>query len=183
MDLAEIERPIGVAFPSLRRFEQGNCGVPYVFQFGSETPGPHVLLCALTHGNEVCGAIALAALLDANLLPQRGTLTVAFNNIAAYEQFNPNVPDDARFVEEDFNRVWSDTRLYAPANSVERTRALQLLPFVRKADYLLDLHSMHEPCVPIWICGIQAKNEALARSVRNDTLAPPSPTRIRGLQR
>jgi predicted deacylase len=55
---------IEVAFPNLDRWAAGNTGIPYVWTFGSKRAGPHVLVQALTHGNEVCGAIALDWLLD-----------------------------------------------------------------------------------------------------------------------
>ncbi len=163
-----LTRPIEIAFPSIQRFERGNTGVPYVLRFESGKPGPNVMICALTHGNEVCGAIALVALLESGFRPARGALTVAFNNIAAYERFDANAPDVARFVDEDLNRVWSEGALSDSSQSVERVRARQLLPFVRNADFLLDLHSMHEPCAPLWVCGPREKNVALARRVRPD---------------
>jgi predicted deacylase len=34
-------------------------------------PGPHVMISALTHGNEVCGAIAVAGLLDLHSMHER----------------------------------------------------------------------------------------------------------------
>ena len=49
---------IEVAFPDLGRWATGNTGIPYVFTFAATRPGPHVLVQALTHGNEVCGRCA-----------------------------------------------------------------------------------------------------------------------------
>jgi len=51
--------PIEVAFPDLARWQAGNTGIDYVFTFESGLPGPHVMINALTHGNEVCGAIVI----------------------------------------------------------------------------------------------------------------------------
>ena len=48
----------------LSAYRQGNVGVDYVHRFESGVPGPHVLVNALTHGNEICGAIALDWLLQ-----------------------------------------------------------------------------------------------------------------------
>ena len=39
----------------LRAYCEGNTGIPYVHRFESGKPGPHVLVNALTHGNEFCG--------------------------------------------------------------------------------------------------------------------------------
>ena len=39
----------------LSAYRQGNVGIDYVHRFDSGRPGPHVLINALTHGNEFCG--------------------------------------------------------------------------------------------------------------------------------
>ena len=44
-------------------------------------PGPRVTIQALTHGNEVCGAIANDWLLRESVRPVRGTLTLTFANV------------------------------------------------------------------------------------------------------
>src|SRR5262245_35227595 len=66
---------IEVAFPDLDRWAKGNTGIPYVTTHAASKAGPHVLLQALTHGNEVCGAIALDWLLHEGFRPTRGTVT------------------------------------------------------------------------------------------------------------
>src|SRR6187399_129620 len=47
----------------------------------------------------------------------------------------------------------------------EQRRALELLPFVERADWLLDLHSMHNPGPPLALTGLQPRNARLARIV------------------
>ena len=42
------------------------------------------MVAALTHGNEVSGAVVVDALLAAGLKPRKGTLIFSFNNIEAY---------------------------------------------------------------------------------------------------
>src|SRR2546423_10547969 len=42
----------------LRPYREGNTCVDYVHRFESGRPGPHVLVNALTHGNEFCGMVA-----------------------------------------------------------------------------------------------------------------------------
>ena len=37
-------------------------------------------------------------------LPQRGTLTFGFANLAAFERFDPRQPTNSRFIDEDLNR-------------------------------------------------------------------------------
>jgi predicted deacylase len=75
--------PIEVVFPDLAPHAAGNTGIPYAWTFESGRAGPHLLVQALTHGNEVCGAIALDRLLRERLRPARGTLSLVFANVAA----------------------------------------------------------------------------------------------------
>jgi predicted deacylase len=157
--------PIEIQPPDLAPFQHGNTGVDYAHVFDSGRPGPTVMLQALTHGNEFAGAIALAQLLHAGLRPQHGRLIVAFANVAAFARFDFDDPDASRFIDEDYNRVWADEVLFGPRESVELRRARELAPFVDAADFLLDLHSMHEPCRPIMVCGQVRKNAAFARAV------------------
>ncbi len=119
----------------------------------SGKPGPNVMVQALTHGNEFCGAIALDLLFREKIRPRQGKLTLAFANVAAFARFDFADPDRSRYIDEDYNRVWADDALFGPRDSAELRRARELQPFVDAADYLLDLHSMHEPCRPIMVCG------------------------------
>jgi|SRR5450830_1263542 len=156
--------PIEVDFPDLSHFEAGNTGVPYVYSFDSGVAGPHTMINALTHGNEVCGAIAVKAMLDAGIHPRRGRLTLSFANIAAYQRFDPAAPDASRFVDQDLNRVWSPATLDdLSQDSSELRRARALRPLVDTVDLLLDLHSMHERSAPLDVCGPLEKGIALAR--------------------
>ena len=52
---------------------QGNTGIDYVHRFESGRPGPHVMINALTHGNEFCGMVAACHLLDTGVRPLIGT--------------------------------------------------------------------------------------------------------------
>jgi len=124
-----------------------------------------VMVQALTHGNEICGAIALDRLLKEGARPARGKLVLAFANVEANARFDYDDPDRSRYIDEDYNRVWADAVLDGPRDSLELRRARQLRPFVDAADFLLDLHSMHEPCRPIMVCGTIDKNAAFAREI------------------
>lgn len=150
--------------PDLGRWRAGNTGTEGVWRFDSGLPGRHVMVSALVHGNELCGAWALQGLLEAGVRPQRGTLTLAFCNLAAFDRFDPAHHDASRFVDEDLNRQWSDDRIDAPTTQ-ERRRAAALRSFVAQADWLLDLHSMHERAAPLLLTGIHPRNLALARAM------------------
>jgi succinylglutamate desuccinylase len=152
--------------PALGDWRAGNTGTEGVWQFDSGQPGRHVMVAALVHGNELCGAWALLRLLRAGLKPRQGVLTLAFCNLAAFDRFDAARPDASRFVDEDLNRVWGPGLDAADARRTsERERARQLRPFVEQADWLLDLHSMHEPGEPLLLTGLQPRNRALARAL------------------
>jgi predicted deacylase len=131
----------------------------------SKKPGPHVMVQALTHGNELCGAIALEFLFLQEVKPVKGKLTLAFANVAAFERFDFGDPDRSRYIDEDYNRVWADEVIGGNRDSAELRRARELRPFVDAADFLLDVHSMHEPCRPIMVCGMLDKGAEFARRV------------------
>lgn len=165
-ELAPAVYPIEIAFPDIRPYAKGNTGIPYVATFDSGVPGPHVMINALTHGNEVSGAIAVKGLLDFGIRPRRGKLTLAFANVAAYLRFDPANPDASRFVDHDFNRVWSSAILDdLSRDSSELRRARELRPLIDTVDFLLDLHSMHERSAPLSVCGPLAKGIELARQM------------------
>ena len=108
-------------------------------------------------------------LFRSGLEPQRGRITAAFCNIAAFATFDPQSPDNSRFVDEDLNRVWGPTRLDGVQHSIELRRAREIRPFVDRATHLLDLHSMHEPCAPLLVTGLLPRNIAFAQSLRTDS--------------
>ncbi|MDP3613115.1 MAG: succinylglutamate desuccinylase, partial [Rubrivivax sp.] len=91
----------------LAPYRQGNVGIDYVHRFESGKPGPHVLVNALTHGNEFCGMTAATHLLDSGVRPNSGTLTISFANVAAYESFDASRPFDSRQLVHNLNRIWS----------------------------------------------------------------------------
>ena len=157
--------PIEVAFPDLGPWASGNAGLPYVWTFAGKGAGPHVLVQALTHGNEVCGAIALDWLLAENVRPTRGTLSLCFANVAAYRSFDRADPFGSRCVEEDFNRLWTTEVLDGPRQTADLARARTLRPLYDRVDYLLDLHSMTDRCPPLAMAGRQRKGVLLAQAL------------------
>jgi len=161
----KVTPAIEVAFPDLDRWAGGNTGIPYAFTFAADTSGPHVLLQALTHGNEVCGAIALDWLLGESMRPTRGTLSIVFANIAAYQSFDAADPFASRCVDEDFNRLWTAEVLDGTRQTADLARARTLRPLYDSADYLCDLHSMTDPCPALAMAGRQRKGVELAQAL------------------
>ena len=135
----------------LSAYRQGNTGIPYVHRFESGRPGPHVLVNALTHGNELCGMVAATHLLDHEVRPKIGTLTVSFANVEAYESFDRAQPFDSRQLVHNLNRIWSPEWLDGTQDSPELRRARELRPVVAAADHILDIHSTVQPILPFWV--------------------------------
>ncbi len=149
----------------LTAYRQGNTGIDYVHRFDSGRPGPHVLVNALTHGNEVCGMVAATHLLDSGVQPAIGTLTVSFANVPAYESFDPAKPFDSRQLVHNFNRVWSPQWLDGSEDSPELRRARAMRPVVSTADHILDLHSTSQPVQPFWVYPAFERNAAAALAI------------------
>ncbi|MFQ5934846.1 MAG: M14 family metallopeptidase [Acidiferrobacterales bacterium] len=157
--------PVNLHAPDITPYRAGNTGVDYVTSFDSGNPGPHVMLTAVVHGNELCGAITLDFLFKHDVRPTRGKLTFGFMNVAAFNRFDPADPEASRFVDEDFNRVWGNDVLEGSRESTELRRAREVRPIIDEVDYLLDIHSMQHPTVPLCMCGPTRKGEQLARAI------------------
>jgi predicted deacylase len=158
--------PIFEVLPrDLSAYRQGNIGIDYVHRFASGKPGPHVLVNALTHGNEICGMVAATHLLDTGIRPLVGTLTISFANVAAYESFDPARPFESRQLEHNLNRVWSALELDGPLDSPEMRRARELRPVVSAADHILDIHSTSQDVEPFWVYPGYARNAAAAMAL------------------
>ncbi len=157
--------PIELEAPDITPYAAGNTGIPYVTSFDSLRPGPHVLVNALTHGNEICGAIVLDRLLRDGVRPIAGRLTLSFANVAAYRRFDPANPTFSRFIDEDFNRLWDVATLDGPRRSLELDRARALRPLIDTVDLLLDIHSMQQAAAPLMLTGLTDKSLTLARRV------------------
>lgn len=158
-----VTHPIELTPPDMSPYRAGNTGIDYVTTFEGGAPGPHVLINALTHGNEICGAIALDRIFRAGIRPVRGRLTLSLANVAAYRAFDPANPNASRFVDEDLNRLWDAATLDGPRRSLELARARALRPLIDEADLLLDIHSMQHATAPLMLAGMADKHLALAR--------------------
>jgi predicted deacylase len=157
--------PVELDPPDLSPYRAGNTGIEYVTSFAARAPGPHAMLSALMHGNEICGAIALDRMLRDGLRPARGRLTFAFANIAAYRHFTKLDPASSRYVDEDMNRVWDERALAGPPQSHELRRARALRPLIDTVDYLLDIHSTTNVNPPMMLTGLEQKHLDFAKTL------------------
>ncbi len=151
--------------PDLSRWRDGNFGLPGFWRFVSPEPGPNVVVTALVHGNEIAGAVALEALLERPPVLLRGTLTLGFVNLDAFDRFDPRQPTASRYVDEDMNRLWDVSILDGPRQSLELLRARAIRPVIEAADVLLDLHSMLWPSEALILCGPTLKGRHLAMAI------------------
>ena len=149
----------------LAAYRAGNTGIEYVHRFESARPGPHVMVNALTHGNEFCGMAAVCDLLDRGVRPRIGTLTLSFANVAAYESFDAARPFDSRLVTHNLNRIWSSDWLDGAEDSVELRRARAMRAAVAAADHILDIHSTSQDVLPFWVYPAFERNAAVAMAL------------------
>lgn len=159
--------PFEISPPDLGPWLAGNTGTPGVWRWTAGEPGRHVMVSALVHGNELCGAWAVRDLLSCGLRPRRGTLTVVLANLEAFARFDPQRPHASRYVHADLNRLWGDMpwRHDGTEPGAEHRRALELRPHVEASDWLLDLHSMHEPGPPLALTGPLAHHATQAAAL------------------
>lgn len=163
--MEQEQHPVNLEAPDISPYRKGNTGVDYITTLDSGKSGPHVMLSAVVHGNELCGAIALDYLMAHEVRPVAGKLTLAFMNVAAFDTFDPANPTISRYVDEDFNRLWTREVLDGARDSVELRRARAVRPIVDDVDYLLDIHSMQHTTVPLMMCGPLEKGRQLARDL------------------
>ncbi len=151
--------------PDISAYRAGNSGIEYVTTFDSGKAGPHVMINAVTHGNEICGAIAVDRLFKMNLRPSVGKLSLSFANVDAYHRWDAAQPHTNRYVDEDFNRVWTAEALDGTRDSVELRRARLMRPIIDDVDFLFDIHSMQDPHDPVMICGALEKGITFSQRV------------------
>ena len=156
---------VHLAPPDITPWLVGNTGVAGFTAIESGRPGPDVTVVALTHGNELAGAIVLDAMLRAPPALAAGRLTLGFANVEAFLRFNPKQPTASRFIDEDLNRVWDVHVLDGPRHSLELSRARQMRPLIERTEILLDLHSMLWPSDPLILCGPSTKGRDLGLSI------------------
>ena len=157
--------PVSLVPPDISSYRIGNTGVDYIHQLDSGMPGPHVMISSVVHGNELCGAIAVDHILQNNVRPLKGKLSLAFMNVDAYLSFDPDNPSASRYLDEDFNRLWTKEVLAGNRDSTELRRARKVLPILDKVDLLLDIHSMQTATTPLMMAGPLDKGCEFARKL------------------
>ena len=161
----DLKYPVSLVPPDISSYRIGNTGVDYIHQLDSGMPGPHVMISSVVHGNELCGAIAVDHILQNNVRPLKGKLSLAFMNVDAYLSFDPDNPSASRYLDEDFNRLWTKELLEGDSDSIELRRAREVLPILDSVDLLLDIHSMQTATTPLMMAGPLDKGCEFARQL------------------
>ena len=161
------EFPVELINPDILPYKNSNTGIEYIITLDSGLSGPHVFISSIVHGNEPCGALAIDWFFKNDYRPLNGKLTLGFMNVEAYLAFDPLNPNRSRWVEEDFNRLWAEGVLEDPKRkrTSEFLRANEVKNIISEVDYLLDIHSMQKPCVPLMMAGMLNKGIDFARDV------------------
>lgn len=164
-DVPPAEYPIEIDFPDIDPYRRGNTGIDWMTCFDSGKAGPHVMISAIVHGNEPCGAVTLDWLFQEDVRPISGKLSLGFMNVAAYRSFDRDNPNATRFLDEDFNRLWDLSTLDGNRRSRELTRAREVRPWIETVDFLLDLHSMQRLQPPLMMAGPLEKGRSFAKEI------------------
>ena len=150
----------------------GPFGYEWVYHHGgSGRHGKHTVIGCVIHGNEsgtLPAACELAERLRAGEVTSGGPVTILLGNVEA-------ALADKRFLEEDFNRVFTFDR---PATSHERRLAERVRPILDAADVFLDLHQTQTQTErPFWTFPWSSELGHWARALR---AAPVALTRASG---
>lgn len=111
--------------------------IPWTLTFDFGRHEKHMVFGAITHGNEtgsLPGFVQMAKALSEGSFEYGGRVTLMLGNIAACQQ-------DRRFLEADLNRVFLEQ---AP-ESLEKTRAFEMMKVLDQADVFIDFHQTIEP--------------------------------------
>ena len=116
------------------------------YHFDSGKAGPHLLLLGGIHGNEVCGQIALQALVHEI---EAGELALKAGKVTMIPQCNPwACASNVRYVEKNLNRVI--TKQDKP-EAYEEAIANIICEHIEKCDAMVDIHSAHAGIGPPFI--------------------------------
>ncbi|MCX6784326.1 MAG: succinylglutamate desuccinylase/aspartoacylase family protein [Candidatus Komeilibacteria bacterium] len=120
---------------------------PSIITLIGAEPGPIVTIMAGVHGDEVCGILALRSIIN-QVKIQRGKVHCIFANL-------PAIARGVRSTQMNLNRAFRPAELLGPeeAQTYERARALELMPYLDESVALLDVHSStSQDSTPFIIC-------------------------------
>lgn len=121
--------------------------------FNSGKKGKNILVLGAIHGNEICGPAAINNIINKiinnDITLWSGSVTfIPICNEKAYEQ-------KKRYIDINLNRI---VKYHAHPKLYEEKVANELLEYIEKADYVLDVHSMHTEGTPFVFQDYETKN-------------------------
>lgn len=136
-------------------------GIQGVYRIDSNNPGPILGITLHTHGNEPSG-LAVSSYLRSNFNLQEklsaGSVIFVLNNLLATQKYfeactasDEQGKRDARWIDQNMNRLPPDTMHRVGDNQYEIRRAQKLLPIWSLFDVGLDIHSMTQRADPMII--------------------------------
>ncbi len=124
-----------------------------VIELKSNKPGKNIVVLAGVHGNEICGIKAFDKLIS-TLKIDAGKVTFIYSNLEAIKQ-------NKRFIEKNLNRCFFQEQDKDIKNSLEGKTAKEIIPYLEKADTMLDVHASASPnSQPFVICDESLIREA-----------------------
>ncbi len=128
----------------------------FIIHKTGDKPGPTTIIQGCTHGNEKIGKSIIDKLAsDITQEKISGSIILILGNPQAYEK-------NKRFIDEDLNRLLNKILRNDEVNTYEKKRVLEIIPYYKKIDYLLDIHSTITPSVPFVYCEDRPKQRNLA---------------------
>lgn len=127
----------------------------HIKYFKGKKSGPCLVIIGGLHGNEPVGVMIINEL--KKILKNtkiNGEIYLILGNPQAYKL-------NKRFIDCDLNRIFH-LNFSKPLN-IEKKRALEIAPILKKADYLLDIHSTQKPSIPFIYTSSTKKHLKLAK--------------------
>lgn len=116
-----------------------------VIEINGEEKEESIIILAGVHGNENFGVAAIEEIIQ-DLRIEKGRITIIFANLEAIKQ-------NKRFVEYNLNRCFLKDQPKELENTLEGKTAREIIPYLDKADYLLDIHGSNSlDSIPFMIC-------------------------------
>lgn len=114
-----------------------------VIKLNGRKKGKNTVIMAGVHGNEKFGVEAIEEILP-SIKIQQGTLTIIYANLEAIRQ-------NKRFIEYNLNRCFLKKQSVQAAKTLEGKTAKEIIPYLEKADVLLDIHGSNTPQSPPFV--------------------------------
>ncbi|NEI72163.1 hypothetical protein GR212_21485 [Rhizobium lusitanum] len=160
---AEPGKKCRTSLGAIRTPSGSELSIPCMIARGVED-GPTLVLSGATHGDEIAGTGAIIRLMQA-LDPSKmkgSVIALPAANVAAFDQGAYFTPQDSRNMASGI--YWATD----PKSTMTARMGALLGPLYQMADYYIDIHGNHEPCVPMSMMNLSSARDL---AVREKTIA------------